>query len=186
MCWRTIGALASEVIEDAMLKAMRTATEGSVVKRALPPPPRDERGVPSRSAVESARSTSKMDRASCGAACAGEEDPLKATRRFETEAGQDAHLDRMHPSRRGYYVIRPGTAGHGHAPTGMWKSIAVNPPPKTPPRPAIDSQMLVVFRSRRTCILTGSSARPQRNGSGEHQRLLMDEPHTAPTTCSRA
>jgi hypothetical protein len=113
MCWRTIGALASEVIEDAMLKAMRTATEGSVVKRALPPPPRDERGVPSRSAVESARSTSKMDRASCGAACAGEEVPLKATRRFETEAGQDAHLDRMHPSRRGYRVFRQmaGSAG---------------------------------------------------------------------------
>jgi hypothetical protein len=136
MCWRTIGALASEVIEDAMLKAMGTAGQRSYPR---PRPP---------------------------AATTGEESAL----RIETEAGQDAHLDRMHPSRRGYYVIRPGTAGHGHAPTGMWKSIAVNPPPKTPPRPAIDSQMLVVFRSRQNCILPGSSTRPQRIGVVAYQQ----------------
>jgi hypothetical protein len=67
------------------------------------------------------------------AATTGEESAL----RVETEAGQDAHLDRMHPSRRGYYVIRPGTAGHGHAHTSMRWTIAVNPPPQTPMRPAI-------------------------------------------------
>jgi hypothetical protein len=107
--WRRLDGILADVVEQALTKAIGAGSRSSH-DGASTPGPRSTRGVALRS--EWKVPGDKLP-ASCGAACAGEEVPLKATRRFETEAGQDAHLDRMHPSRRGYRVFRQmaGSAG---------------------------------------------------------------------------
>jgi hypothetical protein len=172
--WRSIGDLAVGVLAE-----IRTATEGSVVKRALPPPPRsDEGNKPLRSGI---RAASAEAPASCGAAYAGEEDPLEVTP-IETEAGRVVEFRGSLPGQQvAAYRLEP--ASHGHAHTSMRRTIAVDPPPQTPMRPAIVYLMRVVFRSRRHCILPGSSTRPQRIGVVGPQRLLMVEPHSSRSSC---
>jgi hypothetical protein len=173
--WRSIGELAGNVIERLGISGTGTGA----AMNAPQPGPRDERGVPSRLEFDSDRRPSSLEaRYSSRSLMAGQ------SRQWNERAGSAKP-----PAVEGGDGCgqEENAAPNHHAPLGATsrdrRTVSSTAPMHRGQASAVRRSLVVWLRSRRLCILPGSSTRRLRSDSVNNRRLLIGDPHLPRSLC---